>query len=129
MSGSEGSTVVDAIARPSDLRKLHASELEKLAAETREFNLGVVELTHRVVVTAEDGVRRGGVGRAIDTALSELARERGRTSPFVVTLGLPDASRPQDRPDALLSELGPHGPGLAATALAALSAHRVLGRA
>ena len=86
-------------------------------------------IAHRVVVTAEDGVRRGGAGSAIQSALSDLARDLGAVAPPVVTLGLPDAYIPQGRPDALLSDLGLDGPGLAATAIAALGAHQVAGRA
>jgi 1-deoxy-D-xylulose-5-phosphate synthase len=85
-------------------------------------------LRHRVVVTAEDGVRRGGAGSAIETRLSELARERGRAGPSVLTLGVPDAYVPHGKPDALLSELGLDGPGVAATILSALSADSVVGR-
>ena len=86
-------------------------------------------VTHGVVVTAEDGVRRGGAGSSIESALYELARNAGTVVPSVVTLGLPDAYVPQGTPDALLSDLGLDGPGLAATALAAFGAHDVVGRA
>ena len=82
-----------------------------------------------VVVTAEDGVRRGGAGSAIESALSELARDVGAVAPSVVTLGLADAYIPHGRPDALLSDLGLDGPALAAAAIAALGAHQVAGRA
>jgi 1-deoxy-D-xylulose-5-phosphate synthase len=84
-------------------------------------------VTHRVVVTAEDGVRRGGAGSSIETALSELARSMGVAVPSVVTLGIPDAYVPQGRADALMSEMGLDGPGLAATALAALGSHHAMG--
>ncbi|MCA1694344.1 MAG: 1-deoxy-D-xylulose-5-phosphate synthase, partial [Actinobacteria bacterium] len=86
-------------------------------------------VTHRVVVTAEDGVRRGGVGSSIETALSELGRSMGVAVPSVVTLGIPDAYVPQGRADALMSEMGLDGPALAATALAALGSHHAMGRA
>jgi 1-deoxy-D-xylulose-5-phosphate synthase len=82
-------------------------------------------LTHPVVVTAEDGVRRGGAGSAIESALSELAREVGSVVPSVVTLGLPDDYLPHNRPDSLLSDLGLDGAGLAATVLAALGTPQV----
>lgn len=84
---------------------------------------------HRLVVTAEDGVRHGGVGSAVETALAELARHSGRPGPTVVTLGVPDAYLPHGRVDALLSQLGLDGPGMAATVLSCLDAHRAEGRA
>jgi 1-deoxy-D-xylulose-5-phosphate synthase len=86
-------------------------------------------VTHRVVVTAEDGVRRGGAGSSIETALSELARSMGVAVPSVITLGIPDAFVPHGRADALMSELGLDGPALAATALAALGSHHAMSRA
>jgi 1-deoxy-D-xylulose-5-phosphate synthase len=84
---------------------------------------------HRVVLTTEDGVRRGGAGSSIESALSELARSMGVAVPSVVTLGIPDAYVPHGRADALMSELGLDGPALAATALAMLASHHVIGRA
>jgi 1-deoxy-D-xylulose-5-phosphate synthase len=83
---------------------------------------------HRVVFTAEDGARRGGAGSALEAALSELARQSGAHGPSVVTLGIPDAYLPHGKPDALLSEIGLDGPGLAATVLASLDIHRITGR-
>ena len=85
-------------------------------------------VAHRVVVTAEDGVRRGGAGSAIGSALSELARTMGLAVPSVVTLGIPDAYVPHGRVEALMSEMGLDGPGLAATALATLGSHHAMGR-
>jgi len=69
---------------------------------------------HTVVVTAEDGVRVGGVGSSIAAALGAL----GHDGP-VVLLGTPDAYVPQGKPDAILSELGLDATGIAATARSA----------
>jgi 1-deoxy-D-xylulose-5-phosphate synthase len=85
-------------------------------------------LDHRLVVTVEDGVRRGGAGSALAAAVSELQRDRPGAGPSVVTLGLPDAYLPQGGPDALLSGLGLDGSGLAATVLTALGALPFAGR-
>jgi 1-deoxy-D-xylulose-5-phosphate synthase len=85
-------------------------------------------LRHRLVVTLEDGVRRGGAGSAVEAAISELLRDRPGPGPSVVTLGLPDAYLPQGSSDALLSGLGLDGSGLAATVLTALGAQPVVGR-
>ncbi|MFP5376211.1 MAG: 1-deoxy-D-xylulose-5-phosphate synthase [Acidimicrobiia bacterium] len=86
-------------------------------------------LDHRLVVTAEDGVRHGGAGAAVQRALSDRARRAGRPSPPVVALGVPDAHLPHGPADALLSQLGLDGPGIAAAVLAGLDAHQVVERA
>ena len=75
---------------------------------------------HRLVVTAEDGVRVGGVGSSIADALAGAAESR--TSPPVLVLGTPDAYIPQGRVAMILSELGLDGPGIAAAAATALRA-------
>ena len=85
-------------------------------------------LAHELVVTVEDGVRRGGVGAAIAAALREEAHQWSPDTRSVLTLGLPDAFIPQGRVDAILSELGLDGPGIAASVLAALRTTHVIGR-
>jgi len=75
---------------------------------------------HTVVVTAEDGVRVGGVGSSIAAALGAL----GHDGP-VVLLGTPDAYVPQGKPDAILSELGLDAAGIAATARSAYAQRTV----
>ncbi len=77
-------------------------------------------LRHRVVVTAEDGIREGGVGSAIEDALARLAAGQGVPTPRVVVLGTPIAFIPQGKPDAILSSLGLDGAGVAAAVRAAL---------
>lgn len=74
---------------------------------------------HPLVVTAEDGVRTGGVGMAIADAIAAL--EEGRHHPPVVVLGIPDAFISTGKPDQILANLGLDGPGIAAAALKALS--------
>ncbi|MFI5045973.1 MAG: 1-deoxy-D-xylulose-5-phosphate synthase [Acidimicrobiia bacterium] len=69
--------------------------------------------THRLVVTAEDGIAEGGVGALITSALSRL--EDGRAPTPVLTLGTPLAYLPQGKPAAILASLGIDGPGIAAT--------------
>jgi 1-deoxy-D-xylulose-5-phosphate synthase len=84
--------------------------------------------SHRLVVTAEDGVRLGGTGSVITAALAEWAHERGIAAPHVLTLGLPDAHIPHGRIDAILSEQGLDASGLVASVIAASSAYQVAGR-
>jgi 1-deoxy-D-xylulose-5-phosphate synthase len=84
--------------------------------------------THHLVVTAEDGVRRGGAGSAIAGALADYAKQLGTAPPAVVSLGLPDAYIPQGRPDAILAEAGLDGPGLAACVVGAIDADQMVTR-
>ena len=80
----------------------------------------VLEAAGAQVVTAEDGIREGGVGSAIEDALARLAAEQGVPTPRVVVLGTPIAFIPQGKPDAILSSLGLDGPGVAASIRGAL---------
>jgi 1-deoxy-D-xylulose-5-phosphate synthase len=72
---------------------------------------------HRLVVTAEDGMRVGGVGSAVTAALEGL---ESTASPIVRTLGTPDEFIPHAKPDAILKEAGLDAAGIAATVRAAL---------
>ena len=73
---------------------------------------------HRLVVTAEDGIRVGGVGSAIVAGLAELTE--ARMSPPVLVLGTPSEYLPHGKADRILADLGLDGPGIAAAAAKAL---------
>ena len=75
-------------------------------------------LRHRLIVTAEDGIRVGGAGSAIAAAIADL--QPGATTPPLINLGVPIAYVPWGTAEQLLAELGLDGPGLAATVTAAL---------
>ncbi|MFL6205205.1 MAG: 1-deoxy-D-xylulose-5-phosphate synthase [Acidimicrobiales bacterium] len=75
---------------------------------------------HPIVITAEDGVRDGGVGALIADALS---RREGVT-PKVRVLGTPTRFIPHAKPDEILSQLGLDSPGLARDARALVAALR-----
>ena len=78
---------------------------------------------HPVVLTAEDGIRQGGVGALIADAVAR--HDPTATPPRVRVLGTPTAYIPQAKPDAILAELGLDAPGLtteARTLVAALRA-------
>jgi 1-deoxy-D-xylulose-5-phosphate synthase len=75
---------------------------------------------HRLVVTAEDGVRFGGAGSFIADALGQL--DLSRPSPPVVVLGTPSAYVSQAKPAQIHAELGLDGPGIAATVVKGLEA-------
>jgi 1-deoxy-D-xylulose-5-phosphate synthase len=121
--------VAEEAARILDMQGVGAAVWDVRVVKPLDRAMLVSAVTHRVVVTAEDGVRRGGAGSSIESALSELARSMGVAVPSLVTLGIPDAYVPQGRAEVLMSEMGLDGPALAATALAALGSHHVMGRA
>ena len=71
---------------------------------------------HAAVLTAEDGVREGGVGAMIADALDH--------APAMKVLGVPVAFIPHGKPDRILADLGLDGAGLAAEARALLAGLR-----
>jgi 1-deoxy-D-xylulose-5-phosphate synthase len=75
---------------------------------------------HPIVITAEDGVRDGGVGSLIADA---LARRDG-PAPKVRVLGTPTQFIPHGKPDLILADLGLDGDGLAREASALVAALR-----
>jgi 1-deoxy-D-xylulose-5-phosphate synthase len=75
---------------------------------------------HPLVVTAEDGIRQGGVGSAIADAVASRLLEEGRSAPPVVVLGVPDEYIAQASPSRIHADLGLDGPGIAAAVLTAL---------
>jgi 1-deoxy-D-xylulose-5-phosphate synthase len=64
---------------------------------------------HPVVLTAEDGVREGGVGSMIADAISRGAAGR---PPQVRVLGTPIEFIPHGKPDQILADLGLDGAGI-----------------
>jgi 1-deoxy-D-xylulose-5-phosphate synthase len=76
--------------------------------------------THPLVVTAEDGIREGGVGTAIGAAIA--ARKPGQPSPPVIVLGVPDRYVPQGKPADILADLGLDATGIATSVLEARGA-------
>jgi len=82
---------------------------------------------HRLVVTAEDGVRFGGAGMFLADALGELTALEGIPSPPVEVLGVPRRHLAHAKPDAILAELGLDGAGVAAAVRRALARTGVAG--
>ncbi len=71
---------------------------------------------HPLVVTVEDGIREGGAGTSIVSAINALvAGEPDRVAPAVRVLGVPDRYVPQGKPAAILADLGLDSAGIAAT--------------
>jgi 1-deoxy-D-xylulose-5-phosphate synthase len=77
---------------------------------------------HAVVLTAEDGIREGGVGALIADAISRL--DTAGPSPRVRVLGTPIAYIPHAKADAILADLGLDAAGLAAEGRALVAALR-----
>jgi len=76
---------------------------------------------HPVVITAEDGVREGGVGSMIADAISRRSVVR---PPQVRVLGTPIEYIPHGKPDAILAELGLDASGLTTEARTLVAALR-----
>ncbi len=75
---------------------------------------------HALVVTAEDGIKVGGIGSQIAEGIAE--RNESRLSPPVLVLGVPAEYLPHGKPDRILAELGLDGAGIAASTAKALAA-------
>jgi 1-deoxy-D-xylulose-5-phosphate synthase len=67
---------------------------------------------HVVVVTAEDGLREGGVGMAVADAIHDRCDPAAH--PRIEVLGVPTSFLPHAKPDRILSELGLDAQGIVA---------------
>ena len=79
---------------------------------------------HQLVVTAEDGIVVGGIGSQMAEGIAAL--DESRQAPPVVVLGTPPQFLAHGKPDQILAELGLDGAGIAAAALKALTAARLV---
>jgi 1-deoxy-D-xylulose-5-phosphate synthase len=80
---------------------------------------------HPLVVTVEDGIRDGGAGTSIVSAIAALvAAEPERVAPPVRVLGVPDRYVPQGKPAAILADLGLDAVGITAAVRNALAVTR-----
>ena len=68
---------------------------------------------HRLVVTAEDGVRFGGAGAFLADAMAAQVESGGLPVPATRILGVPRQYLAQGRADDILASLGLDGPGIA----------------
>jgi 1-deoxy-D-xylulose-5-phosphate synthase len=75
---------------------------------------------HAVVVTAEDGVRDGGVGALALDAIERVCQAERRPPPRVEVLGVPVAFFAHGKPDHILAGLGLDSDGIAASVRSAL---------
>jgi len=104
-------------ARILDDKGMHATVWDVRAVKPLDPAMLDDAAAHAVVVTVENGVRDGGAGSAIASALAESA---GDTQPRVHSLGVPDVYVPHGESSRILAKLGLDGPGIAATVLASL---------
>jgi 1-deoxy-D-xylulose-5-phosphate synthase len=70
---------------------------------------------HRLVVTAEDGVRHGGAGSFLLDAMAARAQSAGLPEPARRVLGVPRQYLAQGKADDILASLGLDGAGIAET--------------
>ncbi len=68
---------------------------------------------HRLVVTAEDGVRHGGAGAFLIDAMAAQVESAGLRAPATRVLGVPRQFLAQGRADDILASLGLDGTGIA----------------
>jgi len=69
---------------------------------------------HRLVVTAEDGVRHGGAGAFLLDAMAAQTEPAGLPTPATRVLGVPRQFLAQGKADDILASLGLDGAGIAA---------------
>jgi 1-deoxy-D-xylulose-5-phosphate synthase len=68
---------------------------------------------HRLVMTAEDGVRHGGAGAFLLDAMAAQAESAGLPTPAIRVLGVPRQYLAQGKADDILASLGLDGAGIA----------------
>jgi 1-deoxy-D-xylulose-5-phosphate synthase len=119
--GGDGSVCILAVGKMATASQEAASLLRGQGIDATVWDVRVVShpdpemladaARHRLVVTAEDGIRQGGAGMFLADAL-RLSRDCGAVPP-VVSLGTPRRYIPQGKPDRILSQLGLDGAGIA----------------
>ncbi len=78
---------------------------------------------HRFVLTAEDGLREGGIGSSVADQLAEITLG-SEQSPSVRVLGTPVAYLAHGKPDAIFADLGLDAAGITASALSLVHADK-----
>jgi 1-deoxy-D-xylulose-5-phosphate synthase len=79
-------------------------------------------LQHDVVVTAEDGIRDGGIGMTIENTINDtIQATTGHKRPIIQVLGVPTTFVPTAKPQVILHQMGLDAEGIVAQALRALS--------
>jgi len=77
-------------------------------------------MQHDVVVTAEDGIRDGGIGMTIENTINDMSTSTTSTThkrPVVRVLGVPTTFVPTAKPNVILHQMGLDAQGIVATVL------------
>jgi 1-deoxy-D-xylulose-5-phosphate synthase len=79
-------------------------------------------LQHDVVITAEDGIRDGGIGMTIENMINDTSNNTDKSStalkkPIVHVLGVPTTFVPTAKPNVILRQMGLDAQGIVATVL------------
>jgi 1-deoxy-D-xylulose-5-phosphate synthase len=73
-------------------------------------------MQHDVVITAEDGIRDGGIGMTIESTIhSESRISSGHKRPIIQVLGVPTTFVPTAKPQVILHQMGLDAQGIVAT--------------
>jgi len=81
-------------------------------------------LQHDVVITAEDGIRDGGIGMTIQNTINDMSNSTTSTTherPVVCVLGVPTTFVQTAKPNVILHQMGLDAEGIVAQVLRALS--------
>ena len=81
-------------------------------------------LQHDVVITAEDGIRDGGIGMTIQNTINDMSNSTTSTThkrPVVYVLGVPTTFVQTAKPNVILHQMGLDAEGIVAQVLRALS--------
>jgi 1-deoxy-D-xylulose-5-phosphate synthase len=81
-------------------------------------------LQHDVVITAEDGIRDGGIGMTIENTINDMSNSTTSTThkrPVVCVLGVPTTFVQTAKPNVILHQMGLDAEGIVAQVLRALS--------
>ena len=77
-------------------------------------------MQHDVVVTAEDGIRDGGIGMTIENTINDMSLSTTSAThkrPIVQVLGVPTTFVPTAKPQVILHQMGLDSQGIVATVL------------
>ena len=73
-------------------------------------------MQHDVVITAEDGIRDGGIGMTIENMINDTSRtSTGHKRPIVQVLGVPTTFVPTAKPQVILHQMGLDSQGIIST--------------
>ena len=81
-------------------------------------------MQHDLVITAEDGIRDGGIGMTIENTINDTSNSTTSTTnkrPVVRVLGVPTTFVPTAKPNVILHQMGLDAEGIVAQVLRALS--------